>query len=239
MEVITKGKKVNIFYKIKNRSLDFYSHFKLKIKKTIRLEKNVKVNFFTSLEDNIKIYHDTKILSTLIGRGTYIGWNAILNNVKIGRFCSIAPFVEVVYGKHAINEFVSSHPAFYSPAKQAGFTFTPKAKFEEVTYACKKSAYRVVIGNDVWIGYGVKIMEGVTIGDGAIIGAGSIVTKDIEPYCIYVGVPAKKLKERFPPETIKSLLEVRWWDKDFEWLKQNNNLFKYPNEVISVLQSND
>jgi acetyltransferase-like isoleucine patch superfamily enzyme len=227
---------LNILDKIKDRYLDVYSLLKLKIKKKINLEKNVKVNYFTLLEDNIKIYHDTKILNTSIGRGTYIGWNAVLNNVKIGRFCSIAPFVEVVYGKHAINEFVSSHPAFYSTANQAGFTFTQKAKFEEVTYACKKSASRVIIGNDVWIGYGVKIMEGISIGDGAIIGAGTIVTKDIEPYGIYVGIPAKKIKSRFDSATTNQLLETKWWNQDFEWIRSNSDIFECPNQVIKALQ---
>lgn len=230
---------MNILKKAIIKFNNFLSWRTFYFRKNVIVGKRVKVNSGTCLEDNVKIYHDTKILSSSIGAGTYIGWSSILNHVVIGRFCSIAPFTEVIYGRHAVNEFVSSHPSFYSTASQAGFSFVEESKFAEFVFADTTAEHRVIIGNDVWIGYGVKIMEGVTIGDGAIIGAGSIVTKNVEPYGIYVGVPAKKIKERFSPATIKSLLEVRWWNKDFDWLKQNSDLFKSPKEVISVLQSND
>jgi hypothetical protein len=71
-----------------------------------------------------------------------------------------------------------------------------------------------VIGNDVWIGHGVTIMPGVSIGTGAVIGAGAVVTKDVEPYQIVVGVPARPIRKRFSEEVITQLLDIAWWDWD-------------------------
>lgn len=226
---------MNLISKISCKVKDGFSLFKLKARNQTIIEKSVKVNFQTDMEDNVKIYRNTKIVNSFIGRGTYIGWNSVLNRVKVGRFCSIAPFVEVIYGRHAIDEFVSSHPAFYSTAAQSGFSFVKESKFDEFVYANKSSNYSVVIGNDVWIGYGVKIMEGLTIGDGAIVGAGSLVTKNVEAYGIYVGIPAKKVRLRFDSEIVEKLIEARWWNKDFEWIRKNSDLFDSPDKIIKAL----
>jgi virginiamycin A acetyltransferase len=78
-----------------------------------------------------------------------------------------------------------------------------------------------VIGSDVWIGYESVIMQGVHIGDGAIIGTRAVVTKDVEPYSIIGGVPAKEIKKRFDTETIKELLKIRWWDWPEQKVKEN------------------
>ncbi len=85
---------------------------------------------------------------------------------------------------------------------------------------------RVKIGNDVWIGYGALIVGGVTIGDGACIGAGAIVTKDVPPYAIVGGVPAKVLKYRFPEQIIAKLLDEKWWNKPDAILNKEINLFQ-------------
>ena len=69
------------------------------------------------------------------------------------------------------------------------------------------------------------IAQGVTIGDGAVIGAGSLVLKDIEPYAVYAGLPARKIRMRFSDDVIDSLCDIRWWDKDIKWLQQNHALF--------------
>ena len=113
------------------------------------------------------------------------------------------------------------HPAFFSTAGQAGFSYVKTNIFEEHKYIDKDKKISVLIGNDVWIGENVLILEGVHIGNGAVIGAGSIVTKDIEPYSINVGVPAKKIDSRFTEEQINFLDKVKWWDKGEEWIKQN------------------
>ena len=77
----------------------------------------------------------------------------------------------------------------------------------------------IVIGNDVWIGYDAVIMAGVTIGDGAIIGTRAVVTKDVEPYSIVGGVPAKEIRKRFSPEVIKKLMEIQWWNWPIEKIR--------------------
>lgn len=84
----------------------------------------------------------------------------------------------------------------------------------------------IVIGNDVWIGYEAVIMAGVTIGDGAIIGTRAVVTKDVPPYTIVGGVPAKPIRNRFSSEVISSLLEIRWWDWTNERIRRNISSIK-------------
>lgn len=87
----------------------------------------------------------------------------------------------------------------------------------------------IVIGNDVWIGYDAVIMAGVTIGDGAIIGTKAVVTKDVAPYSIVGGVPAKEIRKRFAPEVIKRLQEIQWWDWPEEKIRKS----------IQAIQSGD
>ena len=86
-------------------------------------------------------------------------------------------------------------------------------------------AQRTRIGSDVWLGNDVRIMGGVSIGDGAVVGTGALVTKDIPPYSINVGVPAKTIRYRFTEEQIKKLLAEKWWEKDEKWLRDNIERF--------------
>ncbi|OOC46916.1 hypothetical protein XO09_04245 [Thermosipho sp. 1223] len=194
-------------------------------RKHVKIHILAKTNLNSKFEGYSKIYKNVIVYNSYIGLGTYIAPNSNLSNCKIGRFCSIASKVEIVSGRHPSKGFVSTHPAFYSLAKQAGFTFAEEQLFDEFKYVDKEKKYLVKIGNDVWIGYGVKIMEGVKIGDGAIIGAGALVTKDIEPYSINVGIPARKIDYRFSEEDIKMLLKIRWWDKDINFLKRHYRIF--------------
>ncbi len=160
-----------------------------------------------------------------IGFGSYVGSNCNLN-AKIGRYCSIADNVSIVVGAHPTS-YVSTHPAFYSTRKQSGFSFVKNGKFEEIKYADNQK-HIVTIGNDVWIGFGALLLQGINIGDGAVIGAGAIVTKDVEPYSIVAGVPAKLIRKRFSDEEIAILLDTKWWDKDFQWINDNVDLFTDP-----------
>ncbi|SHM79925.1 transferase hexapeptide (six repeat-containing protein) [Caldanaerovirga acetigignens] len=75
-----------------------------------------------------------------------------------------------------------------------------------------RRTHRVVIGHDVWIGHGAILLPGVKVGTGAVVGAGAVVTKDVEPYAIVAGVPARKIKERFPREVVEKIMETQWWD---------------------------
>lgn len=176
------------------------------------------------------VYSKSYIRGCKFGYATYVAENSQLVNVKIGRYTSIGSRVLTISGNHPTAHVVSTHPAFYSLRKQSGFTYVSKQKFQENKQVNETDA--IVIGNDVWIGNDVRIMEGITIGDGAIIATGAIVVKDVPPYAIIGGVPAKIIRFRFTDEEIKFLLELQWWDKDVEWIKSYAEMF----EDISKLQ---
>lgn len=161
----------------------------------------------------------------LMGYGTYIGSFCNISG-KIGRYCSIASNVNVLTATHPLDKFVSTNPVFYSLLKQNGATYVKEQCFEEYLYADKVNKYPVVIGNDVWIGYGATLIGGINIGDGAVVLANATVTEDVLPYTIVAGVPAKPLKKRFDEETVAFLLDFQWWNKPEEWIRQHASLFK-------------
>ena len=170
------------------------------------------------------IFNKNVVFRGKIGFGSYIGADSNLNAV-IGRYCSIASNVKCVAGSHPSNTFVSTHPAFFSTKRQAGFTYVEENLYREDIFVDNEK-HLVKIGNDVWIGSNVLLLPGITIGDGAIIAAGAVVTKDVEPYAIVGGVPAKTIKKRFTDDEISFLLKFKWWDKSNVWLKQNVKQFQ-------------
>lgn len=129
--------------------------------------------------------------------------------MKIGAFCSIAAgAVAVIGGDHRV-DWVTTYPFnVLWPGEAAQIEGHPKSRGD------------ITIGNDVWVGADAMIMSGVTIGDGAVVGARSVVTRDVPPYAIVVGAPAKIVRFRFDSETIKSLLQVRWWDWEDEQIAE-------------------
>ncbi|MCC8423977.1 CatB-related O-acetyltransferase [Mucilaginibacter sp. UR6-11] len=157
------------------------------------------------------------LYKTQIGDFSYLATGVTVMNTTIGKFCSIGQGVAISLGMHPSSVFVSTHPAFFSPHKQAGISFTTTSQFREMGQS--------TIGNDVWIGANAIIMDDITIGDGAIIGAGAIVTRNVPAYAIVVGNPAKILRYRFKEEEIEFLLKFKWWDKELSWLKENYMLF--------------
>lgn len=178
----------------------------------------------TFFEGKNKINSEAYLINSYLGLGSFISGNSKLRNVKVGRFCSIGRNVETGFGIHP-KDFVSTHPCFYSLKQQAGFTFTKEQVFGEHKFADQQNNYYVVIGSDVWIGNDVKIMDGITIGDGAIIGMGSIVTKDIKPYTINVGIPAREIGKRFTDPQIAFLQRFKWWNKSIEEIERNAQWF--------------
>lgn len=149
--------------------------------------------------------------STAIGAYTYLRGGVIGSLRSIGRFCSVAPGVEIGPGNHP-TDFLSTHPFQYGAS---AFSFWPKFRdFDhgKLTVPSEVIKSAPVIGHDVWIGANCFIARGVTIGDGAVIAAGSVVTKDIAPYAVAGGVPAKVLRMRFSDEIIEKLIQLRWWN---------------------------
>ena len=169
-----------------------------------------------------------------LGFGSIVNSNADLSNAKVGKYCSIGPNLSSIGGNHPLNHHKSTHPAFYAKNNASGFSYLTGEKdsiFTENKYVDESKRYFYEIGNDVWIGANVSICQGVTIGDGAVIGACSLVNKDVEPYAVYAGIPAKKIKQRFTDETKEKLLNEKWWDKDEEWIKEHAYEF-YSDELV-------
>ena len=193
------------------------------INRKIKLCRNVNVGLSTFFEGYNRINQNTAF-SGRIGYASYIGPNCSIC-ADIGRYSCVANNVVTSSGKHPTKQWVSVHPAFYSTMKQCGFSYTNKNLFNEKTA-------RVIIGNDVWIGSSVTILGGVVIGDGAIVAAGAVVTKDVEPYTIVGGVPAKVIRKRFSDEQIDFLLKTKWWEKDTAWIKENAYMFEYIDKFI-------
>ena len=181
-------------------------------------------NQSTIFEGYNRIGRRTVLSNSRIGFATYIGSDCILPCCDIGKYCSIAYNVKVEVSTHPTQSFVSIHPAFYSTRKQSGFSFVKKQKFEEVITLPNHKYCK--IGNDVWIGNNVTILGGLTIGDGACIAAGAIVTKDVEPYSIVGGIPARHIKYRFSKEQIDKLKKIKWWDRSFVWIKEHAEYFE-------------
>ena len=153
----------------------------------------------------ITIYDSVKLINVLIQSYSYVGGKTQIQNAKVGKFCSIGENVRIGLGRHPLL-CKSTYPGFYSDNYNL---YGVKKEYE-----CPISEYESVsIGNDVWIGTSSIILDGVTIGDGAVVAAGAVVTKDVPPYAIVGGVPARVIKYRFSPERISELLIEKWWDK--------------------------
>ncbi len=160
------------------------------------------VGFEAKLGQSVCIGTDAIVTSEVtIGDYTYIGADSHIGSGSIGKFCSIAPRVCVGPTEHP-SSHVSSHPATYS---EPGWGI-----ISEKVWDSPKPA--PVIGNDVWIGCNAVVLRGVTIGDGAIVGASAVVTRDIPPFAIAVGIPARVIGYRFDQPTVEKLAGSRWWD---------------------------
>lgn len=205
-----------------------------KVKAKCRFGSDVVIDENASFEGCNRLDKGTIFLNSSIGYASYVGEQSFIKNAQIGKFTCIAPRVITVAGNHPTSKYVSVHPAFFSTIPQMGFTYVTKNKFSDFKYIVEKGGVSVVIGNDVWIGDGVRLLEGITIADGAIVASGAVVTKDVPPYAIVGGVPAKVIKYRFDDEQIKKMMELKWWDKDHEWIKNHAELFE---DVKKLLHS--
>lgn len=163
----------------------------------------------------------SSVVNSTMGAYSYCSYDCNIINARIGKFCSLANEIIIGGDEHPI-EWLSTSPVFQD-VKHSG----PAKKFARHTLPVAKET---VIGNDVWIGDRAIVKQGVTVGDGAVIGAGAIVTKDVPPYAVVAGVPAKVLKYRFDEDIICDLMGIKWWDMDESLLRQ------YADKVMNVKQ---
>lgn len=156
-----------------------------------------------------RIYRDFEGVDVgMFTHGGCFARGAIDRYAIIGRYCSIASGVRILSINHPL-EFKSTHAYFFNP----GLGYCQE---EHVRYGS------ISIGNDVWMGHNAIVLPSVKrIGDGAVVAAGSVVNKDVPPFAVVVGNPARVVRFRFPPEVIAQLLVERWWDKPIEELDLN------------------
>lgn len=227
----------SIIKKIANKIKQIVYYRKLK-RNNIVIEYNANVDKNTIFEGSNSVAGKSLIQDCSIGIGTYIQYGCNLQKCNIGRWCSIAPEVKIITGNHPTQKIVTTHPAFYSNKTHANMHFENCVEFEDYSYVDSEKKWFCEIGNDVWIGERALILNGIKIGNGAIIGAGAIVTRDIPPYAVAVGVPAKVIKYRFTNDQIKKLEIIKWWENDMEWLKKNSQLFSNIDDFLGAKHVN-
>lgn len=203
------------------------------------------VNPIPNIENLTYIKPTIKNPNIIVGDFTYFGDVDFESHVThhydfngdkliIGKFCQIASGVNFIMNgaNHQMNS-VSTYPFYIFEGWKQEIPPLSKMPLKGDT----------IVGNDVWIGQNATILPGVHIGDGAIIGLNSVVTKDIEPYTIVAGNPAKVIRKRFDNELIELMLELKWWDKNIEEIKKlipvltDNNIEKVKNEICLLLKS--
>lgn len=214
-----------IIQKIKNIAYEVYRENTVSKAKRINIEHKIPetVEILDSqLNGNIKIGENAYIYKTLMDGNITIGNNtsingpntdiyAKINQVKIGSFCSIARNVNI----QEYNHFASHATSYFIKNHIFGEDWTKEIE----------SRGNIEIGNDVWIGAQCVILSGVTIGDGAIIAANTVVNKEIPPYAIVAGSPAKVIKYRFSKDIIEKFEAIKWWDWSLEKIKKNYEFF--------------
>ncbi|PJF48373.1 MAG: acetyltransferase [Candidatus Thermofonsia Clade 3 bacterium] len=147
------------------------------------------------------------IIESVFDDYSYAADNVSIIYAQIGKFCSIASHVRINPGNHPMDR-VTQHHCTYRRVEY-GFAETDDEAFFDW-----RRAHRWVVGHDVWIGHAAVVMPGVSIGIGAVVGAGAVVTKDVGPYEVVVGVPARRIRKRFDDAVIERLMRIAWWDWD-------------------------
>lgn len=171
-----------------------------------------------------KIESGSQIVNTKINKHSFCGYDCQIINATIGSFCSIANNVIIGGAMHPIS-WVSTSPVFYEGRDSV------KKKYS--THK-RESDKQTIIGHDVWIGQNAMIKQGISIGTGTVVGMGSIVTKDVAPYSIVAGNPAKLIRKRFDDGIIEELMKSEWWTFSDEHL---NRLAKHVTNPIEFLSN--
>lgn len=220
-------------YKIFLMKIFKYLYHKIKNGSKVKFPFSSLIGIHSTFEGMSQIFPHTYFNGHL-GYGSYIGSHSDLS-AYVGRFTSIAPNVRCNSGTHAYTyPFATTSPAFFSLNKnklQCGGTFATRQLFDEHRLADAKKGYAVRIGNDCWIGEHVFLVGGISIGDGAVVLAGAVVCKDVPPYAVVGGVPAKVIKYRYDEKTIAFLQSITWWDNSPEWFKEHWELLTDMNKL--------
>ncbi len=197
---IPKGLFFSLIRTVINSTRDYEN--KNRFKKSI-IDNGCRIATDVSIGERTHILSNCFINNSQIGNYTYISRNALVQNSIIGNYCSISHDFICGLGNHPLDMF-STSPLFYKTKNTFHMTVIEQdSQFED---------YKpIVIGNDVWIGARVIVMDGVKIGDGAVIAAGAVVTKDVPPYAVVGGIPAKIIKYRCSIEKIIKYRESEWW----------------------------
>ncbi len=182
------------------------------------------------ISKSARINRFVKIKNSEVGDYSYISANCNIRYTSIKRFCSIADNCRIGTASHTLNN-ISTSPIFTLKNNETNTTWVKK------NIGHGNEIKQVNIGNDVWIATHVIIKDGITIGDGAIIGAGAVVVKDVPPYAVVGGVPAKVIKYRFEQSIIDKLLELQWWNYSDEKLKDNISFFQTEDVTIEKIEA--
>jgi len=171
-----------------------------------------------------KVCAGTQMVDSRMGKHSDIGYDCLIVKTNIGSFVSMGSNCRIGGASHTM-DWVSTSPVFCGNKDHLPQKFSKHA-FDAFV--------QTNIGNDVWIADGVLVRAGVTVGDGAVLGLGSVVTKDVPPYEIWGGNPARLIRKRFGDEVIAALLRIRWWDFDDETLQKKANLFNDVRAFIAM-----
>jgi len=214
---------------------NIWRKIKYRREKGVRFAPFSRIDRYTRFEGDNYLGKHAVLKSSTMGYGSYIAHDTRLDCCSIGRYTSIGSYVKLAEGNHPAGGFMSTHPFFFSTNTMPGKTFVASQKYSDHRYAGED--FLVRIGNDVWIGTAAVLLEGITIGDGAIVAAGAVVTRDVPPYTIVGGVPAKEIRQRFAQEEKEKLLELKWWDRDRRWIQENAELFADIGQLDRLIES--
>ncbi len=160
-----------------------------------------------------EVQQNSELIDVDLGDYSYVMEDCRISHCRIGKFVNIASLVRINPGNHP-TDWVSMHHCQY---RRAGYGFNEQ---DDAAFFAWRAAQPVTIGHDVWIGHGATVLAGLSIGNGAAVGAGAVVTKDVPPYAIVAGIPAKVLRCRFPKGIVDRLQQIKWWDWDHETIKE-------------------